>query len=108
VVFCHLGGLLCFYLLHLIIPLAIWLTKKSESAFIDEQGREIVNFHISFAIYSITLTIFGAITFGLGMIITLPALLALVIIAVISIIQGAIKASNGEPFRYPLNLRLIK
>lgn len=106
VVFCHLGGLITVLFLDIIIPLVIWLTQKNESAFVDEQGKEIVNFQISLTIYAVVITIIGLTIVGL--VIAVPAGLALYIVNVISVVRGAIKASNGEPFLYPINLRLIK
>ena len=34
-------------------PLIVWLVKKDESAFLDRQGRELLNFQLSILIYSI-------------------------------------------------------
>jgi uncharacterized Tic20 family protein len=50
-VFCHLGGF-AFYLLgfalgHILVPLALWLLKREQSAYIEEHGREALNFQIS-------------------------------------------------------------
>jgi uncharacterized Tic20 family protein len=83
-------------------PLVIWLLKKDQSDFVDDQGKEALNFGISIAIYSFAswLSIFVLIGFLL-----LPAVL---IFALVNIIRGAIAASKGERFRYPLCIRLIK
>ncbi len=56
-VFCHLGGF-AFYLLgfalgHILVPLALWLIKRDQSAFIEEHGREALNFQISVTLYAI-------------------------------------------------------
>lgn len=106
VVFCHSGGLVTVSFVNLIIPLVIWLMKKDESPFIDEQGKEIVNFQISIAIYGSVLFLIAFTV--IGMPITFLGMFILVAANIISIIKGAIKASNGEQFLYPINLRLIK
>jgi len=105
-VFCHIGGIIPLYFLNLIVPLIIWLTKKDQSPFIKEQGREIVNFQISLSIYGVALLVLGLT--GVGLAIAVPGGLILAIINIVSIIRGAIKASSGEKFLYPINLRLIK
>ncbi len=105
VVFSHLGGLFTVSFLGIIIPLLIWLFKGNESAFIKEQGREIVNFQVSLSIYFL-LCALVAFTI-IGMVVAFPAMFALFVINVVSIIKGSIKASKGEKFRYPINLRLI-
>jgi uncharacterized protein len=101
VVFCHLGGLLT-----ILIPLIIWLLKKMESPFIDEQGREIVNYQISALIYGMVLGVMMITVIGIP--VAVLGMTALGIISLVSMIRGAIKASNGEGFLYPINLRLIK
>ncbi|HZV47575.1 MAG TPA: DUF4870 domain-containing protein, partial [Thermodesulfovibrionales bacterium] len=53
---CHLGALAAFLgipLGHLLGPFIIWLIKKNDHPFIDEQGKESLNFQISMSIYSI-------------------------------------------------------
>lgn len=37
----------------LLAPLILWLVKRSESAFLDEIGKEVINFEISLLIYSL-------------------------------------------------------
>lgn len=105
---CHLSALLGFVLVpsaNVFAPLIVWLLKKNDSAFIDEHGRESLNFHISLWIY-------GLISSLLWFTIILIPLVLLIWAAIYlggliySIIAG-LKASNGEHFRYPLTLRLI-
>ena len=94
---CHLGGLLGF-----IPPLVIWLIKKDESSLIDDSGKEALNFQISIAIYC-------AIAFLLVFIlIGIPLLFALQIFNLVMVIIAAIKANDGERYRYPLCIRFIK
>lgn len=79
-------------------PLVLWLLSKDDSAFNDDHGREIVNFGISFTLLHVilALTVIG--------IIFMPFLW---IMAIVSLIRGAIAASRGELFRYPLTWRLL-
>lgn len=106
VVLCHLGGLIPFYLLDIIIPLALWLIKRSSSYFVDEQGREIVNFQLSMTIYGIVLMVICFTIIGIP--IAIAGLILLYIINIIAVIRGASCASKGQFFRYPLNLRLLQ
>ncbi len=83
-------------------PLVVWLVKKDTMPFVDEQGKESLNFQI-------TLTI--ALLCSLLLCLVLIGLLLLPIVCIgglIFTIIGAIKANNGEHYRYPLTLRLIK
>ncbi len=104
--FCHLGGL-AGYLVPVIIsgiitPLIIWQIKKDKDPFIDENGKEAVNFQISIAIYSLICIPLVFIIIGIFL------LIALGIIDLVCIIIAAIKANNGEHYRYPITIRFIK
>ena len=101
--FCHLGGFVGWIIPfgNIITPLIIWLVKREQSAFVDDQGKEALNFQITMTILAIvcSLLIFVFIGFLL-----LPALL---IYDLVLIIVAAIKSQEGEAYRYPLTLRLI-
>ena len=45
-----------FYLVGLPIlgPLIVWILKKDVSPYLDAQGREVLNFHISLILYFVT------------------------------------------------------
>ena len=83
-------------------PLILWLVKRADSPYLDEVGKEVVNFNISWAIYTVlaALSIFALIGFILLPLVAL-AWLILVIIA-------SVRTSEGKFYRYPLTIRLIK
>lgn len=83
--------------------LVMWQIKKGESSFIDDHGREVVNFQLSLLIYSLALTALTVATCGFGAIGFIP----LYILAVVGMIMGGVAASKGEFFRYPATMRLI-
>jgi len=87
-------------------PLIIWLWKRDTSAFAGEEGKEALNFNISITIYAIIsvvlcLTIVWLLVFHL-------VLYLIGCFHVICVIVAGLKAYQGRPFRYPLNLRLVK
>lgn len=105
--FCHLAGLAGLLPMtpvfgSVIAPLIIWQIKKDEFEFVDEQGKEALNFQISILIYAIAagLLCFACIGFFL-----LPAVY---IFDLIFLLIAAVKANNGERYRYPLSIRFIK
>lgn len=108
---CHLLGFLGLLvpLGNILAPLALWLIKREGNPFVDYQGREAVNFQISFSLWGII-----AVTLSLALvwtvIIPVLAVIALVILAVIwvvTMILAAMRASRGEAYRYPFTLRLL-
>jgi uncharacterized Tic20 family protein len=97
-------------------PLIIWLAKKDDP-YVEYHARAALNFQISLLIYVMgwllvatvaiaLLAVAGAIVvgiviFGLGF-------LAFVYLGFVPPIIGAIKASNGELYRYPVSIAFIK
>jgi len=89
-----------------VIPaLVMWQIKRQESPYVDDHGKEVVNFQISLTMYGIGATIFTIVTMGLGAVIVWPVFL---LFALITLIMGAVAAGNGRYFRYPACVRLIK
>jgi uncharacterized Tic20 family protein len=100
---CHLSSFVGFIVPfgNIIAPLIIWLIKRDDP-FIDEQGKEALNFQISMTIYAFIAVILALILIGFVlMFIIMIANLILVIIA-------GVKANDGKSYRYPLTFRFIK
>jgi len=112
-------------------PLLFWLIWRDKSKFIDYHGKEALNFNISVLIYKILIVVVGLIMFfsplvaGLhqideggnpfalffsipGLVLFASGLGLLELLWLILIIVAAIKAGNGEYYKYPFTLRLIK
>jgi uncharacterized Tic20 family protein len=83
-------------------PLIIWLIKKDQSPFVDEHGKEALNFQISMFIYWIVAFISLLVLIGLVLI---PILFLMQIILPI---MAAVAANRGDSYRYPLTIRLIR
>jgi uncharacterized Tic20 family protein len=102
---CHLSafaGLLGNGIGYLLGPLIVWLIKRQEHPFIDEQGKEAVNFQLTMLLVFVLSLILSCVLIGI------PMLIALGILEIVAPIVGAINASNGQHFRYPLTIRFIK
>ena len=89
-------------------PLIIWLIKKDTSPFVDDQGKEALNFNITVAIACFALVLLSIVTIGIGLIIAIPAWIVIGIGWLVLTIIAAVKSSNGEFYRYPMTLRLVK
>ena len=97
------GGWGCF-----IGPLVIWLMKKDTMPFVDDQGKEALNFNITVAIAAVALLLLSLVTFGIGLIIAVPLWVVIGIAWLVFTIIAAIKANEGVRYRYPFTLRLVK
>ena len=116
----------------IITPLIAWQTLKDRSPFLDEQGKEAINFNLSYTLYAFILSIaliplfyrsfftnFNSFNnfqlnldlstnnlfsiMGLG---SISVILYLVGISLIII--AALKAKEGESYKYPFTITFIK
>jgi uncharacterized Tic20 family protein len=90
-----------FSILAFAIPLIMWLVKKDESAYINDHGREAVNFQISLGIYSLIAGLFAIVLIGI------PFLIAIPIVAIIFMVFASMAANRGELYRYPMTIRFL-
>ena len=83
-------------------PLIIWQIKKAEMPFVDDQGKEALNFNITVALAFLVSIVLSFVLIGL---LLMPLVgLAWLVFAIIA----AIKANEGQYYRYPFTLRLVK
>ena len=94
----HLLGILIGF----IGPLVIWLLKKDTSPFVDDQGKESLNFQLTLLIGYIIAGATSCIFIGM---LIFPVVW---IVGLILGIMGAMKANEGVAYRYPFAIRLIK
>jgi hypothetical protein len=101
---CHLAafaGIIIPIAGNIVGPLIVYLLKKDEYSFVDDQGKESLNFQIT-----VTLLVFAS---GLLIIVGIGALLLAVIgiAALVFTIIAAVKANEGEFYRYPWSIRFL-
>lgn len=83
-------------------PLIVWLVKRDQLPLVADQGKEALNFNITFALAAIVCGVLVFILVGIVLFVALFIFwLAMTIIA-------GIKAGEGIRYRYPVTLRLIK
>ena len=83
-------------------PLIIWLIKKDSSEFVDDQGKEALNFQITIGIAWIASGLLTCVAIGLF-------IMPVVFVAnLIFCILATVAANGGQRYRYPVAIRLIK
>ncbi len=105
---CHASALLMFVTVPLGVtvggnvlgPLIVWLAKGRDLPFVDDQGRESLNFQI-------LMTLVG-IVFLIVPVVRLPLEIVWALFNVAFIFVASVKASNGESYRYPIPVRLMR
>ena len=95
---CHLLAILTGF----VGPLVIWLVKKDTSPFVDDQGKEALNFQITMFIGYIVGIATACLFIGMFII------FAVWIASLVFCILGSMQASKGVAYRYPFAMRLIK
>ena len=93
----HLGGTVFSF----IPALIVWILKKDDSAYLNDQAKEALNFQITMLIAQF---IAGILVWVLIGFILIPIVW---IINVVFCIIAAVSTSKGETYRYPLCIRLI-
>ena len=103
---CHLSALAmftCIPFANIFGPLIVWLVKGKEFSFVQDQGKESVNFQI-------TMVIIGLVLMILGYLIPFIGLLGFVLlfVNVLFVVIAGLQAKQGNAYRYPFAIRLIK
>lgn len=97
-----LSGLLGIPFGGIIGPLIIYMIKKDEYEFVNDQGKEALNFNITWSLIFIISAIMILVGIGILMLIGFGiAWLVLVIVATVA-------ANNGQYYRYPLTIKFIQ
>lgn len=81
-------------------PLVMWLVHRNDP-FVEEQAKDALNFNISFLIYGVVAA------FSIILLVGLIALPVVVITWFVLVIVAAVKASQGEDYRYPFTIRFV-
>ena len=95
---CHLLAIFTGF----IAPLIIWLVKKDEDPFVNNQGKEALNFQITVAI---AMFVSGLLSFVcIGFLLATAVWVADLVFCIIA----TVKANSGVAYRYPVSIRFIK
>ncbi|MBV8636464.1 MAG: DUF4870 domain-containing protein [Candidatus Eremiobacteraeota bacterium] len=94
----HLSGIF----FSIIVPLVVLLTSKDTRPWLADQSKEALNFQITVLI--------GYFVSGALMILLVGFFLFFIVwaLSIVLCILAAVRVSQGEPFRYPLTIRLVK
>jgi len=82
-------------------PLIIYLIKKDEYEFVAQEGKEVLNFQITWSIIFIIST--ALIIVGIGILMLIGFGIAWLVL----VILGSVAANNGESYKYPLTIKFL-
>jgi uncharacterized Tic20 family protein len=101
---CHLSALSLYLGIpfgHLLGPLIIWYWKRAEYPFLDDQGKESLNFQLSMTVYAIVAIMLTVLFLGF------LVLVFIVVAHIVLIIIASVNASKGVTYRYPYTIRFL-
>lgn len=102
---CHLSAFAMFILPaagNIIGPLIVYLIKKDEYSFVEDQGKESLNFQITVTILMLVSAVLVVVVIGIFL------LAAIGIASLVFTIIAAVRANEGEFYRYPWSIRFLK
>jgi uncharacterized protein len=88
-------------------PLVIWLLRKDSDPFAAGHALEALNFNLTIIILAIAAVVLGVATLGIGLLLIVPVGIVVGIVWLVWTIQAAMAASRGEPYRYPVSIRMV-
>ena len=108
---CHLSALAGFVIPfgNVLGPLLVWQIKKNEFPSVVEHGKAALNFQLTVLIVLLPITVLMLllIAFCIGFLL-IPVGGILWLAGLVFAVIAGIKANNGEAYRYPWSLTLIK
>jgi hypothetical protein len=104
---CHLTSLSGLFVPFgsIIGPLIVWLIKKDEMPFADDQGRESLSFQVSWLIWGAILVVLCFVPVVNCLTIVILAVSG--ILWLVFVIMATVHAQSGKPWRYPVTIRMF-
>lgn len=104
--YCHMSGLIgvLFCGVTSIGPVVLWQLKRQLSPFVDENGKEAVNFQLNIFAYYLATAFLATVIWSGFLVLTVGAVLYGGVMAVLA----GMKANEGKEYRYPAIVRVIK
>ena len=108
---CHLSALAGYIIPfgNVLGPLLIWQIKKIEFPSVEEHGKAALNFQLTvlIALFVGAMAAFLLSFVCIGFLL-IPVVVAIALCGLVFAIIAGIKANNGEAYRYPWSLALVK
>ncbi|MGA9453386.1 MAG: DUF4870 domain-containing protein [Verrucomicrobiia bacterium] len=108
---CHLSALAGFIIPfgNILGPLLVWQIKKNEFPSVNIHGKAALNFQITVFIAAFAAAIVAVMLsfFCVGFLL-IPLVILIAVAGLVFAIIAGIKANNGEDYKYPWSLELVK
>lgn len=86
-------------------PLILWAIKKNEMPFVDQQGKEALNFQLT--LFIVMLVLMGLSFIPLVFCITIPLMFVVALVQFVFTIIASIQANDGKAYVYPFRIEFF-
>jgi len=87
---------------NVLAPFLVWRTRRSVSAFVEDQAREALNFNLTMLLVALGCAALMWVLIGVAL------LVVLVLSWLVLTLRAAVKAGEGMRYRYPFAWRWVK
>ena len=94
--------------LDIAVPAVAYVLFRDRSAFLKAHVRDQLNYQLTSLLVSVAAIVLGSVTFGIGLVVAVPVLIAFFVLDVVCSIRAAMAASRGERYNFPFSLELLK
>jgi hypothetical protein len=95
-------------MLDIVVPAVSYVALKDRSAFLREHLRQQLNFQLTLALVTVVGVVLSVVTFGIGAIVAVPAILFFFVADIVCSIKAALASSRGEHYGFPFTIDFIK
>ncbi|WP_062388206.1 DUF4870 domain-containing protein [Demequina iriomotensis] len=90
------------------VPLVMWLLYRERSALVDHHGKANLNLQLTSIVVFVAGIVLGIATLGIGLIVTVPAMIAYWVYALVISIMAGVHANRGEYYRIPFIIPFVR
>ena len=90
-----------FPILNIVLPFILWILKKDENPEFDKQGKQVLNFHLTFTIVFFPAIVLMVLYFPVGFPLVVVSYAFMVVMTLINLFRSIKLAPVNYPFAYP-------
>ena len=94
--------------LDIAVPAVAYVLFKDKSQFLKDHVRHQLNFQLTALAVALIGAAIAALTFGVGLIVAIPAIVFFFVVDIVASIKAALAASRGEDYRFPFTIDFLK
>ena len=94
--------------LDIIVPAIAYVVFKDKSDFLKDHIKQQLNFQLTNLLVLAVAVVVSAVTFGIGLVVAIPAILFFFVTDIVCSIRAALAASRGEEYEFPFAIDFLK